>query len=105
MNRRNGGMMRGFGGFRMIFGFIFMLLFVGMMRGFGGSDMPFGFIFMIPFFAGIFFLVARIVKKSAPGGNSTTSSGSNALEVLKERFARGEISKEEFTEMKKEILK
>ncbi len=105
MNRRNGGMMRGFGGFGMPFGFIFMLLFIGIMSRFGGFGMPFGFIFMIPFFAGIFFLVTRIVKPPAPGGNSTTTSGSNALEVIKERFAKGEISKEELAEMKKELSK
>ncbi len=97
--------MRGFGGFGMPFGFIFMILFVGIMSRFGGFGMPFGFIFMIPFFAGIFFLVTRIVKQPAPGGNSTTTSGSNALEVLKERFAKGEISKEELAEMKKELSK
>ena len=31
------------------------------------------------------------------------SSGSNAMEILKERYARGEISREEFESMKKDL--
>ena len=31
------------------------------------------------------------------------SSGSNAMEILKERYARGEISREEFETMKKDL--
>ena len=107
MNRRKGGMMGGFGGFGMAFGFIFMLLFAGMMSGFGGFDMPFNFSFIfIPLiFVGIFILVSRMVRRSAPGGTSALPSTSDALEILKGRFAKGEISKEEFAEMKKELLK
>jgi len=36
-------------------------------------------------------------------GNSNTSSASRAREILYERYARGEITKEEFIEMKKEL--
>ena len=77
----------------------------GMMDGFGGFGMFFGFIFMLLFFVGSVFLIVWIVRQLAPGGTSLTSSGSNALEILKERFAKGEISKDEFAEMKKELLK
>ncbi len=79
----------------------------GMMggSGFGVFGMVFGFIFMLLFFAGAILLVVWIVKQFSPGGTSATTSGSNALEILNERFAKGEISKEEFAEMKKELVK
>jgi hypothetical protein len=32
-----------------------------------------------------------------------SGSGSNAMEILKERYARGEISREEFESMKKDL--
>ncbi len=79
----------------------------GMMGGpgFGIFGMIFGLIFMLLFFTGIILLVVWIVRQFALGGTSAHPSTSNALEILKDRFARGEISKEEFTEMKKELLK
>ena len=85
MNWGNGGMMGG--------------------PGFGAFGMLFGFIFMFLFIAGFVLLVVWIVRQFAPGGTSSTTSSSNALEILKERFAKGEISKEEFVEMKKELMK
>ncbi len=79
----------------------------GMMGGpgFGSLGMIFGLIFMLLFFAGIILLIVWIVRQFAPGGTSAPQSTGNALEILKERFAKGEISKEEFAEMKKELLK
>ncbi len=79
----------------------------GMMggSGFGFFGMIFGFIFMLLFIVGSILLVVWIVKQFAPGGTSATVSTSNALEILKERFAKGEITKEEFAEMKKELFK
>ncbi|UCG05859.1 MAG: SHOCT domain-containing protein [Desulfobacterales bacterium] len=37
------------------------------------------------------------------GHSEVCSSGSRALEILKERYARGEIEKEEFEEKKKDL--
>jgi putative membrane protein len=42
--------------------------------------------------------VARWALKSGGGG------ADSALEILKRRYARGEITKEQFEEMKKDIL-
>ena len=79
----------------------------GMMGGpgFGVFGMIFGLMFMLLFIAGSVLLIVWIVKQFAPGGTSAPASSSNALEILKERFAKGEISKEEFMEMKKDLMK
>ncbi len=79
----------------------------GMMdgSGFGILGMIFGFMFMLLFTVGSVLLIVWIVKQFAPAGTAASPPISNSLEILKERFARGEISKEDFTEMKKELMK
>lgn len=62
------------------------------MHGFGG-------IFMILFWILLIVLVFFLVKKSL----TTTGDQETAQEILKKRYARGEISKEEFERMKKDI--
>ena len=37
------------------------------------------------------------------GHNDERSQGGRAIEILKERYAKGEITKEQFLEMRKEI--
>lgn len=49
--------------------------------------------------AAIVFLVTWVVKQTSRGGGKHPS----ALDVLKERYARGEISKQEFEEKKRDI--
>ena len=58
-------------------------------------------IFWIAVIVGIVFLVKWIVEQSRPAeGKSEESS----LEILKKRYARGEIDKEEFEQKKKHLL-
>ena len=73
----------------------------GMMGGFGwGGFMP---IFMIIFWGlGIWGIVALVRGLSAPRG-SDSSKADSALDVLKRRYARGEINKEEYEEKKKDL--
>jgi len=65
-----------------------------------------GFIFMIAFWAliiiGIVFLIKWLAGLSGQGAHST-GKGEDALDILKKRYARGEINKEEFEEKKKDL--
>lgn len=57
-------------------------------------------ILWIAILAGIIYWVVRTARK---GGNQTIQTES-AIDILKKRYARGEISKEEFEEKKKNLL-
>lgn len=67
-----------------------------------GDWMFFGPLMMIAFVAVIVVVVVLLVR--GLGGHHATSpasSDSNALDILKERFARGEIDKEDYEERKR----
>jgi putative membrane protein len=68
-----------------------------------GMGFGFGWIFMAIFWIllilGIFYLV-----KTIAGGAKKTETES-ALDILKKRYAKGEISNEEFEKIKDDILK
>ncbi len=53
--------------------------------------------FLILIIVGIFFIVRAIAGRKAGGEKS-------ALDILNERYARGEITREEYNERKKDIL-
>ena len=70
--------------------------------GLGWIGMVFGFIFFILVVIGIIFLIVWLVKRSNnPGVENRTDSKS--LEVLKERYAKGEITKDQFDNMRKDL--
>ena len=75
-----------------------------MMTNFGyGAFGWFGWIFMILWWllilAAVVALLRWLVNQFGGGG----SAGKSALHILKERYARGEINKEEFEEKKKDL--
>ncbi|HUW28632.1 MAG TPA: SHOCT domain-containing protein [Sulfuriferula sp.] len=80
-----------------------------MMGGYGmggfGSGFGFGGIFMILWWVliivGIIALVKWMVTSFGAGGRS--GSDSKALDILKERYARGEIDEQEFQQRKQEL--
>ena len=56
---------------------------------------------MVVFWGGVIVLVIWAVKKLSQRGGGGESRG--ALDILKERYARGEINKEQFEQMKKDL--
>lgn len=62
----------------------------------------FGYIFMILFWALVIWGTVNLVKYFV---SNSKSDDARATEILKERYAKGEISKEQFEAMKKDIQK
>lgn len=76
----------------------------GMMGGWGMGW--FGGIFMIVFWILILVGLVFVIKwlfQTTSRGRSGSESGSRAIDILKERYARGEISKKEFETMKQDL--
>ena len=100
-----------------------VFLFSGWSRGFAqverypgwhmGPDMMYGWgmgwfggifflIFWILVLVGLVFLIKWLIQMSK-GHPHAEPGGSRALEILKERYARGDIEKAEFEEKKKDL--
>jgi len=75
--------------------------FSGMMGGMGGW-MFLGPIFWLLLIAGVVLLVLWIARKIGLTGQNVPVE--TALDILKKRYALGEVSQEEFEEKKKDIL-
>jgi putative membrane protein len=77
----------------------------GMAGGYGMG--LFGSIFMVGFWvlilAGLFLVVKWLVKGARGGHVGPMQSGSGALEILEERYARGEIDRVEFEQKKRDL--
>ena len=72
-----------------------------MMGGFGwGWFMP---IIMIVFWGLIIWGIVALVRGLSTGGGGSSTQADSTLEILKRRYARGEITKEEFEEKKKDL--
>ena len=77
---------------------------LGMMDGYGyGMSygiLIFGFIFWILIIIGLVLLIKYLWEH----GGGAKAEHESALEILRKRYARGEINKEEFEEKKKDLL-
>ncbi|MFO7752008.1 MAG: SHOCT domain-containing protein [Desulfobacteraceae bacterium] len=75
-----------------------------MMNGFGwhGGYMGLGWIFWILIICLVVWVAVRLIK---PGDSANAKAGNNALAILKERYAKGEIDREEFMERKTDLEK
>ena len=74
-----------------------------MMGGYGGMwFMP---ILMIVFWGLVIWGIVALVRGVAPSGNTgPANQADSALEILKRRYARGEITKREYEERKKDLI-
>jgi len=75
------------------------------MMGYDGGWlwMIFGFIVFILFWGGVIWLIVWAVKKST-GQKNSDGINQNAIDIAKTRYARGEITKEQFEQIKKDLL-
>lgn len=77
-----------------------------MMHGYGGHGWGMGFGMGWWWIIGIIIIVAIawiVVKAMKKNTGSTNVPGKSALDILKERYAKGEIDKHEFEERKKNL--
>lgn len=80
--------------------------FTMMMGPWGWSGMWFGWLLMVGFTIAVILLIVWLVRLSAAGRQENVDEGrmaqrnESALEILRARYARGEISKEEYLEMR-----
>jgi putative membrane protein len=79
------------------------------MMGFGMGFGMFGLLFMLLFWVGLILLAVWLVRVVFSGISRNRSSAppskedSSALEILSQRYARGEITREQYEIMKDDI--
>ena len=72
--------------------------------GFGwGWGMGFGMVGMVLFWGLVIFGIVVLVKRVGGPASSGTPAAKSALDILDERYARGEIEKPEFEEKKRSL--
>ena len=79
---------------------VVLLLFLG--SGMMGFGMGFGAIIMVLFWGAIIWLVISLINAGTKKSEETPES---PLAILKKRYARGEITREQYLEMEKELTR
>jgi putative membrane protein len=69
--------------------------------GGGFPMMMFGGIFMLVFWGLVIWLIVLAIRKLSPGGKSSQTD--KAVDLLKQRYSKGEISTEEYRERLHEL--
>jgi putative membrane protein len=77
------------------------------MTSFGWGSWLLGGLMMLLFWGGLILLVVLAVRAFTRSGNRSqnqiVTTPSNALEIVKNRYAQGEISKEEFESIRHDL--
>ncbi|GAB4282973.1 MAG: hypothetical protein Kow0080_36950 [Candidatus Promineifilaceae bacterium] len=77
------------------------------MYGLGWSGWLLGGLMMLLFWGGLIAVIFFIARAFSGNGRSSqqspASSSQSALDILKQRYARGEISKEEFEQIRQDL--
>ena len=73
-----------------------------MMGGFGG--MWFMSILMIVFWGLVIWGIVALMRGLYRGDSGSSTKSDSALEILKKRYAQGEITKQEYEEKKKDLI-
>lgn len=68
-----------------------------------GWWMVFGGIFFILFWGAIIFLIVWGIRKLSVYSRTGSLSNRSALDIAKERYAKGEITKEQFDQIKRDL--
>ncbi|MCL4486994.1 MAG: SHOCT domain-containing protein [Chloroflexi bacterium] len=78
-----------------------------MFGGYGMGIFGIGMLFMLAFWAliivGVIWLIMTLIRGSTAGPAPTSPAGQPSLDILKTRYAKGEITKEQFDQMKKDL--
>jgi len=69
-----------------------------------GWWMLFGSVFMILFWGGVIFLIVWGIRRLSRRDRGSFNESKSPLDIAKERYARGEITKEQFEQIKKDIM-
>jgi putative membrane protein len=76
--------------------------------GWGWGHMFFGSFMMLLFWGGLIIVIVLAVRWASTGparGGDGPAPGNRALDILEERYARGEIEKEEYEERRRLLSK
>lgn len=78
---------------------------LGRFGGLGGWEVLIGILMMVLFWGGLFAVLYFVVRAAVGGRRDQRENSPNqeALRILSERYAKGEITSEEFREMKETL--
>lgn len=68
-----------------------------------GPGFGLGWFFPLIFWVLIIWLITYLIRSHRDGKGSDIGNGQDAMEILKKRYAKGEITKEQFDQMKKDL--